>query len=156
MPAAATIYLDSSALQRPLDRLRTTQEVVDSDCVLWILERCRDGRTARLEWSSALEYECIVRMPPERVVWARGVRALAAHVTPLSSAIELRARNLEAALRLSAPDALHVASAESAGALLVTVDQRLLRRCLRRGSAIRIRVTDPITAMGWLLGQERK
>lgn len=147
------VYLDACAVQRPMDRHVSIRELAESDCVLWLLERCRERRLALLEWSDILQLECVVRAPPERATWAAIVRSIAAKATATTDPVAQRARALEQALSISAADALHVASAEAAGAaFFVTVDDRLLRRCLRGAEHLGARPADPITAMAWFLG----
>jgi predicted nucleic acid-binding protein len=67
-----------------------------------------------------------------------------------------RARELER-MGLRGLDALHVASAEAGGAqLLVTTDDRMLRRARRAGDRVRTIVVTPVEGLARLLGERRR
>ncbi|MBI4917063.1 MAG: hypothetical protein HY825_14570 [Acidobacteria bacterium] len=143
---AVRLYLDSCALQRPLDGLTGFAEIAEAACVQLLVEWAERGRAALL-WSAALEFECIQRIPQERLTWARCVRGLTRERVRADRVVLRRAREITVTLELSALDALHVASAEAGHALLVTVDMPMLRKCARRRDLLHTLVVDPMEAV---------
>lgn len=121
--------------------------IAEAACILLLLDWAASGRL-EVVWSGALDFECNQRIPRERLAWAQWVRTLTRRCLRPGSSELAHARELSAALRLSALDALHVACAESAGAVLVSVDLKLLRRCGRRPETLRTLVIDPMEAAG--------
>lgn len=86
------------------------------------------GLGAGLVASDALTYEAARNPHPARRSHAEAVLTAAAARQPLTAAVEARADDLVAA-GLRPLDALHLASAEAAGAdYLCTCDDQLLRR----------------------------
>lgn len=147
--SARRLYLDACAVQRPLDRLLTSRERSEAECVLLLLEAVERGRLD-LVWSPALTFETIRRGPPLRAEAAGRVRRLASHHVGLDDALVARARALSEEVGLQAFDALHLAAAQAAGATLVSVDGKLLRRGRRAGLTERA-LCDPIVAVTLLV-----
>ena len=140
------VYLDVCCLNRPFDDQTQARIRLEAEAVLIIIGQCESGQW---EWvtSEAVDAE-IERTPdPER---RRRVRSLAAHAhrsVRVGNAEIERAQDLESC-GIAAYDALHIACAESASAdLLLTTDDRLLRRCITLGDRLRIRVKNPLA---WL------
>ena len=127
------------ALQRPLDDQTQLRLKLEAVAVLSILEHCRTGG-AELVSSDALTFETNQNPHPDRRTFAETVLADAGVHQPLTPAVQSRAMVLEAG-EMKPLDALHVASAEAAGAVyFCTCDDRLLRRA-------RVAVTPPLRAM---------
>ena len=97
-----------------------------------------------------LTFECIDSAPLPRAVWARRIRGLATRAASLTDDVLRRARDFERHLRLRSLDALHLASAESLDALLITVDRRRFLNRVARSSLVRIRAMDPVAAAAHL------
>jgi predicted nucleic acid-binding protein len=140
------IYLDACCLNRPFDDQTQARIRLEAEAVLMILTECETGDW---EWisSAVLDWE-IEQMPDlERL---RRIRSLVAHAhqwAPVGPSEIERAQELES-WGISAYDALHLACAESGGAgVLLTTDDRLLRRSVARASELSVRVANPLT---WL------
>ena len=140
------IYLDACCLNRPFDDQTQTRIRLEAEAVLMILTQCETGDR---EWigSEALDWE--IEQTPDRERLRR-VRSLATHAhrsVPVGPSEVGRAQELEA-WGIAAYDALHLACAESGGAdVLLTTDDRLLRRSAARASELHVRVANPLT---WL------
>ena len=140
------IYLDACCLNRPFDDQTQARIRLEAEAVLMILTECESGDW---QWfsSAVLDWE-IEQIPDlERL---RRVRSLVVHahhhVSVGPSEVE-QAEELET-WGIAAYDALHLACAESGGAdVLLTTDDRLLRRSATRSSDLHVRVANPLT---WL------
>jgi len=97
--------------------------------------------------SEAVDVE-IERTPdPERRRRVRFLAAHAHHAVIVGDAEIQRALHLES-WGFAAYDALHIACAERANAdVLLTTDDRLLRKCMAMAERLRVRVRNPLT---WL------
>ena len=140
------IYLDACCLNRPFDDQTQTRIRLEAEAVLMILTQCE---TSNWEWigSEALVWEIKQTPDPER---QRRVQSLVSHVhhsVPIGTSEVERAGELEA-WGIAAFDALHLACAESDGAdVLLTTDDKLLRRSAARAAELYVRVANPLT---WL------
>lgn len=140
------VYLDACCLNRPFDDQTQPRIRLEAEAVLMILARCEIGDW---EWisSEALDWEIGRNPDPERLRRVRSLLAHADHSLLVGSAEIARAQEIED-WGLSAYDALHVACAESAGAdVLLTTDDRFMRRSLGQHSELHVRVANPLT---WL------
>lgn len=149
MKRAERIYLDVCCINRPTDDLSVTRNRLEAEAVLAIVEQALQG-----EWtivsSGAIQYEigkCVNKVRQE---------AAAKLVSAARVSLAVRNREYERASELAglgfgSLDALHIACAESAQcAVLLSTDDRLLRRALRRATSLRVRVENPLQ---WLLEQ---
>ena len=140
------VYFNTSALNRPLDDLSSERVRVEAEAVVALFAAVEDGI---VEWigSEYLDFEVEQDPDDERV---RRVRSLLAAVrirVAASDAVADRARALER-LGLRGLDALHVASAETGGAdLLITTDDRMIRRAARAERELRVRLVTPPEAV---------
>ena len=140
------IYLDACCLNRPFDDQTQARIRLEAEAVILILMRCEAGDW---EWigSEVLDWEIGQTPDPER---RRRVGLLAAHIhrsVPVGPSEIDRAQELET-WGIAAYDALHLACAESGGAdVLLTTDDKLLRRSAARASDLHVRVANPLT---WL------
>ena len=138
------VYLDACCLSRLTDDQSQARIREEADAVEQILAGVRRGIVQLLS-SEALEEE--VRRNPsiERRVEAQATVSLAVTRIDIDEAIVLRARNL-AGLGYGPFDALHLAAAESGGAdVLLTTDDRLLKRAARKLGDPRIPVRNPLS-----------
>lgn len=140
------IYLDNCCLNRPFDDQTQIRIRLEAEAVLLVLAECVKGNW---EWvgSEILDLE-INRIPDaER---KRRIQTIASHVNYLVVVGELetnRAQELET-WSFSAFDTLHLACAESYGVdILLTVDDKFLKKAAGYGQQLRIRVENPLT---WL------
>jgi len=141
-----SVYLDVCCLNRPFDDQTQARIRLEAEAVLIIVGQCESGQC---EWvtSEVIDVE-IERTPdPERRRRVRFLAAHAHHSVMVGDAEIERAQYLES-YGIAAYDALHIACAESASAdLLLTTDDRLLRRCVTLGDQLRVRVANPLA---WL------
>ena len=115
------------ALQRPLDDRSQLRIRLEAEAVLAILSECRAGE-AELCSSDALVFEADQNPHPLRRAYAHATLAEAYSQQELKSEVQNRATEL-VALGLKLLDALHLTSAEEAGAnVFCTCDDRLLKR----------------------------
>ena len=140
------IYFNTSALNRPFDDLSSTRVRLEAEAVVALLEAVEAGL---VEWvgSDYLDFEIGQDPDSERVRRVGSLADLARRRIEVSEAVTDRARNLERA-GLRGLDALHVASAEAGEAdLLITTDDRMLRRSRRARLALAVRVVTPVEAV---------
>jgi len=141
------IYLDVCCLNRPFDDQMQERIRLEAEAVLLILARCQN-REWRLLGSEAIGFE-ISRIPDEdrrrKVVL---LASLADSKVSVTERVERRAMELEE-LGFKALDALHIACAEDGNAdVLLTTDDRFLRRAAMPGSIAKVRIENPIL---WLM-----
>lgn len=140
------VYFNTSALNRPFDDLSSERVRLEAEALVSLLAIVEDGTR---EWigSEYLDFEVDRDPDGERVQRVRSLLRLARTVVETSATVAERARVLERR-GLRGIDALHVASAEAGGAdLLVTTDDRMLRRAARAGAELRVRLVTPPEAM---------
>lgn len=136
------IYLDTCAVQRPLDARSQPRIRAEADAVTAILAAVVAGQV-ELATSVALRIEAARAVDPSRRRFAGRVLALARRDVVASGGLEAAARTFEA-LGLRALDALHLASAVEAGAdVLCTADDRFLKRA-RAANTGATRVVTPL------------
>lgn len=139
------VYFNTSALNRPFDDLSSERVRLEAEAMVALLAAVEDGA---LEWvgSEYLDFEVSQDPDRERVRRLSGLIGLAATRVETSDAVAERARALER-LKLRGLDALHIASAEAGQAdLLVTTDDRMIRRAAQAGRKVRVRLVGPVEA----------
>ncbi len=141
------IYLDVCCLNRPFDDRKQDRVRLESEAVLAILGRCQDEGWILLG-SEVIDLE-ISRMPDgERKQKVGLLSSIARLRVVVGDAVERRAVELER-LGFKAFDALHIACAEAGGAdVLLTTDDRLLRKARQNRRALKVRVENPVK---WLM-----
>lgn len=142
------IYLDVCCLNRPFDDLSQNRIRLEAEAVLSIYEKCRLE-----EWilvsSEVIEAELRKTPDTQRVELIMQAIAIAKQKANLDSNLKQRAREL-VQFGFKPFDAAHIASAEAIGAdLLLTTDDRLLRRATRYQASLKTLVNNPVT---WLMG----
>jgi predicted nucleic acid-binding protein len=138
------LYLEPSALQRPLDDLQDVVTRTEAACVMMLVRLAASGRVD-LVWSEMLDVE-LAKAPVERVSWARIVRSLSVERHATSDVTIRRPRALVSGVGLDPADALHVASAEACAATMVTTDQAIVDRVAKHAGTVGFEVLDPFTA----------
>ncbi len=140
------LYLDMCALKRPFDDPSDTRIMEEARAMLAIIQRIESGHD-ELVWSTALTLENEADPEPEpRIEVAKYALLAATASLSLSPEIESRARRLSA-VGLGSLDAVHLAFAEAARCnVLVTCDDRFVRRARAAGALIRI--LNPIEYWG--------
>jgi len=138
------VYLDACCLSRLTDDQSQARIRVEAEAVERVLAGIRRG-TVQLLTSEALEDEVRRNLSLERRVEAQTTLSLAATSIEIDEAIAFRAQSL-VGLGYGPFDALHLAAAESAGAdVLLTTDDRLLKRAARKLGNPRIPVRNPLS-----------
>ena len=149
------LYLNTSAYNRPFDDLTVDRVRVEAEAVASLLAAVEEGR-AVLVGSEYLDFEVAQTPDQDR---ARRVRALLQAVDTriaMTPALVARARALERH-GLRGLDALQVAAAETGKAdLLVTTDDRLVKRAARAGVEIATRIVYPPEALVELFRTENR
>jgi predicted nucleic acid-binding protein len=131
------LYLDMCCLKRPFDDQSDPRILLEAQAVETILQLCRAGQH-QLVTSDALRFENSRNPNAQRKEFAEASLSLAACDQPHSTALERRAavwQNEGVGLL----DALHLASAEQAGAeAFATCDDILLKRAARVSANLRV------------------
>jgi predicted nucleic acid-binding protein len=143
------LYLDACCLNRLTDDQSQARIAEEAEAVERILRLLRDGL---IEWlsSTVLKLETSNNPDAERRQEVEVLLSLASDTIPLDGQIIQRATELEAA-GYGAFDALHLSSAEAGLAdVLLTTDDRFIRRADRAVGSPRIRVLNPVE---WLREQ---
>ena len=136
------IYLDTCCLSRFFDDQTQTRIRRETQAIDTILETFRSGRW---EWivSKVLEIEVGRNLNFDQYLRVKSLLARANQTVQLTETEQLRGSILES-LGFKPFDALHIASAESGAAdILLTTDDRLLRRANRVSTQLRVRVENP-------------
>jgi predicted nucleic acid-binding protein len=141
------IYLDVCCLNRPFDDQTQERIRLEAEAVLLILARCQN-RDWQLLGSEAIDFE-ISRIPDEerrrKIVL---LASLAESGVTMTEQVEHRAMELEK-LGFKALDALHLACAEEGKVeVLLTTDDRFLRKAEEHGNLLNVRVENPTV---WLM-----
>jgi predicted nucleic acid-binding protein len=119
---------------------------MEAEAVVALLAAVEDGT---MDWiaSEYLDFEIEQDPDDERVRRVRGLLVGASMRVPASDAVADRARALERR-GLRGLDALHVASAEAGAAeLLITTDDRMIRRAARIVGDLSVRLVTPPEAL---------
>ena len=144
------IYLDACCLNRLTDDQDQQRVAEEAEAVEQIL---RLLHTNTIEWlsSTVLEAETSNNPDPERRREVQVLLLLATNMIPLDGQIVERAKGLEA-VGYGAFDTLHLASAEAGEvSVLLTTDDRFIKRAARRVGSPRLRVVNPVE---WLRERE--
>jgi len=124
------VYLDTCAIQRPLDTLTQTRIRLEAEAVLGVFKHIKTG-AVELFSSTVLEVE--IAQNPFSARRELGAQMLenAVTVIPINQSIAGRAA-VFVAQGIKPADALHLAAAESAGVdYFCTCDDRFLKRAKR-------------------------
>ncbi len=142
------IYLDVSCLNRPFDDQSQSRIRLESEAVTILLDHIDAGRWEQVSSRMAeIETSAIT----DDIRRRRVLQLLPASRIDLSSSIFDRAREL-VNLGLHAADAMHVAAAETLDAdVLLTCDDRLLRRNRKIADEFSVRIANPVD---WLKEQD--
>ncbi|MBI3958843.1 MAG: PIN domain-containing protein [Chloroflexi bacterium] len=121
------IYLDSCALQRPLDDKTQMRIRLEAEAILSVLELCKRGEVELIS-SEALEFEIEKNPLGTRREYAESALGSARYRVAMNDTVELRAHTFRN-FGIQPLDALHLASAEEAAAdYFCTCDDRFLKR----------------------------
>jgi predicted nucleic acid-binding protein len=138
------VYLDVCCLNRPFDDQRQPRVRLEAEAVRAVLQEVAAGRVRWLG-GAVVDLEVGRNSDAERRRQVAALAALATDRIELSPAARARGRAL-AALGLGAFDALHLAAAEAGDVdVLLTTDDRFVRRAARLEPASPVRVLNPVT-----------
>ena len=148
------IYLDTCCLSRFFDDQTQIRVQRETEAISTILETFRAG-----EWrwliSKVLEIEVDRNLNSSQYFRTRSLLARANEFIFLTESEVSRGITLES-LGFSRFEALHIACAESGGAdILLTTDDRFLRRAKRVFEQLHIRVENPYTWLQEVIRNER-
>ena len=138
------IYLDACCLNRLTDDQTQSRIRQEAEALEQVFRRVRDGF---VQWiSSEALVDEIARNPNiERRLENSALLTLASEVVAVNAKIASRARELQAA-GYGAFDSLHLACAEAVDAeVLLTTDDRLLRKASRGDGRLRVAVRNPLS-----------
>jgi predicted nucleic acid-binding protein len=139
---AEKLYLDTSVFNRPFDDQAQARIRLETDAFLAILEKIEQSRL-ELIGSSVLRFETDANPSPERQERIQTYLNLAKNFVEANEALGQRAKQIEK-LGFKAIDALHLAAAEREADVLLTVDDRLMKRALKSTQELGVRVMNPI------------
>lgn len=138
------VYLDACCLSRLTDDQSQPRIREEAEAVERLLAGVRRG-AVELVSSEALDDEVRRNPSMERRVEAKTILSLVATRIEIDGTIVLRAQGL-VGLGYGPLDALHIAAAESLSAdVLLTADDRLLKRAARKLGNPRIPVRNPLS-----------
>jgi hypothetical protein len=135
------IYMDVCCLCRPFDARTHPRIHLEMEAIVAILDRCRSGWN--LVSSDVISYEILQLRDPKRLMNVRKILALAKETVAWDDRLEIRAEEI-ASTGIDAMDALHIASAEQAGALFLTTDDAVIKTIKTGGINISVRVCNPV------------
>ena len=139
------VYLDVCCLCRPFDDQKMNRVHLEAEAIKEILMRCTQDWT--LVASDAVSYE-ISRIPDRtRMKKAQKLTDLAKEHVAITKTISRRYHEF-VELGIDSADALHLACAESAGAVLLTTDDAIIKIIKRHAHQIPIEVNNPVQ---WLM-----
>ena len=141
MNSKVKVYLDASALNRPFDDQSLPRNRLEAEAVIAILGKVEEG-VVELISSSALLYENLNSPLVDRREYVVTYLDMASIFVTTDEA--LRAREI-AQQGIAPLDALHLASAERAGAeWFVTCDDRVLRKARRGRLTVGVKISTPV------------
>ncbi|MEM6289039.1 MAG: PIN domain-containing protein [Bacteroidota bacterium] len=137
-----SVYLDTCAIQRPLDDLSQLRVRVESGAVQALISAVEAGEVT-LVTSSVLRFESENNPDPVKLDFARRVLGLAVEDVGATASVRVRASSYEKE-GIKPLDAAHLASAVEAGAdYFCTADDALLRKA-KRANTEAVRVVSPL------------
>jgi len=143
------IYIDTSVYNRPFDDQTQPRIWLETLALGLILQLVESGE-ATLVNSSVLEFENSRNPFPLRREWMERCLSLATEYQQVDEAIERRAEELEKR-GISAIDALHIATAESANSdFFVACDDRLLKKVKQ----FKVKSINPVDFVQQELGEQ--
>jgi predicted nucleic acid-binding protein len=124
------VYLDTCAVQRPLDDKHSLRVATESEAILNIIAAIQEGKI-KLVVSSVLIYETSLIVRSVRRLHSEAVLGLATLSVKISPEMKKRSQHF-ARFGIKPMDALHLASAESADCdFFCTCDDRFFQACKR-------------------------
>ena len=146
------IYMDVCCLNRPFDDQSQERIKLESEAVLMILHRCEI-----CEWvlvgSEVIELEISRIADPSRRTKVEMVYSIAKVRVRIDDDIRNRALEIKN-MGFRSFDALHIACAEKAADVMLTTDDKLLKKAIKNRDMLRVRVDNPVRwlmeVFGWM------
>lgn len=142
------IYLDVCCLCRPFDDQTSYRIKAEAGAVIEVLNRCTTGWD--LIESEVIDYELEQMSDREKIEAIKCFLNVAHDRVLLSDQIITRAHTFHT-MGIDAFDALHLASAESVGAVFLTTDDSLVRHINMNDDTILIEANNPLM---WLMEEK--
>ena len=142
------IYLDTCAIQRPLDDMSDLRVRTEAEAILGIIAAVEAGSLALVN-SRGLLFETERVSDPTRLRFAREVLGLATVKVPDGEAVRALASRYEAT-GIKPLDAAHLASAVAVGADVFCTTDRALLRMGKRANTNGSLVADPLALLDLL------
>jgi len=139
------IYLDVCCLCRPFDDQKMNRIHLEAEAIKEILMRCAQDWT--LVTSDAVSFEISCIPDRTRMNKARNLMDLAKERVAITKTVSRRYHTF-IELGIDPADALHLACAESASAVLLTTDDAIIKIIKRHAHQITIEVKNPVE---WLM-----
>lgn len=141
------IYMDVCCLNRPFDDWGQERVRFEGEVVLAILKRVR-AKEWQLISSEAIEAELERLSNPEKLTSIWQLLSFATTTVMLNPQIDQRSQALES-LGFGLYDSFHIACAEASQVdILLTTDDRLLKRAKRYNDSIQVSLNNPVS---WLM-----
>lgn len=135
------IYLDNCCLNRPFDDQSNLRTRLESEAIKVILFLCEQQQW-HLMSSKIIEFE-IANTPDEgRRKELEAINGLASSVIEINDTISSRAKEFEK-IGLQAFDAMHLACSENGADVLLTADDKFLKRSLKIEN-LKIKISNPL------------
>jgi len=148
------IYLDVCCLNRPFDDQAQLRIHLETEAVLAILQQCEEQQW-KLISSDALEAEIAKISNSEQLQQVKIALQLARIRVLDSPALQTRIVELTQ-VGFSFYDAAHIASAEKGRAdILLSTDDRLVRRANRFSDAIMVKIGNPLNWLTTITDMEK-
>ena len=139
------VYLDVCCLCRPFDDQKVNRIHLEAEAIKEVLVRCTQNWT--LVTSHAVSFEISRITDRTRMKKAQKLTDLAKEHVSITKAVSRRYHEF-VEFGIDSADALHIACAESAGAVLLTTDDEIIKIIKRHGNQITIEVKNPVE---WLM-----
>lgn len=137
------IYLDVCCLNRPFDDQTQDRIRLETEAIIIIINKCKINNW-QLVTSNAIETEIAKISNREKLKQVIEILSLATMRIFVNETIAKRTLELNQ-IGFSAYDAAHIASAEYGQVdILLTTDDRLLKRSLRYGDIIKVQLANPL------------
>jgi predicted nucleic acid-binding protein len=137
------IYLDVCCLNRPFDDQKQDRIRLETEAIIIILDKCTTGNW-QLVTSNAIETEIANISNREKLKQIIEILSIATTRILVNKTIVARIFEFNK-LGFSAYEAAHIASAEEAKAdILLTTDDRLLKRYFRYTDILKVQLAKPL------------
>ena len=147
------IYMDVCCLNRPFDDQTQQRIRLETEAILLTLNQCQSG-SWKLVASNALDVEIEQTPNLTRMRQVQDLLSVAQIKVQTSDALEQRVTEL-AKLDFTFYDAAHIASAErSKSDILLTTDDRLIRKARQLADRLQVKVENPATWLAKLSQEE--